>query len=100
MPAPQTAPRPFIVEIRPTAWQQIAPLSQDIHLALLARLSTLAELASLGPPSAPVPSQEAPGEPSLSFVVGDLTARYEVESQARSVRLLGIARRASEQDSG
>ncbi len=89
----QQPQRPFIIEIIPTAWKQIAHLSQDMYLVLQERLRTLVELASTGRHPRPAPSRESLAEVSSSFVVGDLAAIYEADHQARAIRLLEIARR-------
>jgi hypothetical protein len=85
--------RPFIIEITPTAWKQIAQLPQDTYLALQERLRTLVELASTGRHPRPAPSHEPLVEISSSFVVGDLAAIYEADHHSRAIRLLEVARR-------
>jgi hypothetical protein len=83
----------FTSEIAPTAWKQISYLPQDMYLALQARLRTLANLATLGRHPVPAPIRGADLEASLSFLLGDFAALYEVDFQARVIRLLEIARR-------
>jgi hypothetical protein len=83
----------FTSEIAPTAWKQISRLPQDMYLALLARLRTLASLATVGRHPVPAPIRGADLETSLSFLLGDFAALYEVDFQGRVIRLLEIARR-------
>jgi mRNA-degrading endonuclease RelE of RelBE toxin-antitoxin system len=83
----------FTSEIAPTAWKQISRLSQDMYLALQARLRTLANLATVGRHPVPAPIRGAGLETSLSFLLGDFAALYEVDFQARVIRLLEIAKR-------
>jgi hypothetical protein len=83
----------FTSEIAPTAWEQISRLPQDMYLALLARLRTLASLATVGRHPVPAPIRGADLETSLSFLLGDFAALYEVDFQGRVIRLLEIARR-------
>jgi hypothetical protein len=89
----QKPQHPFIIEITPTAWKQIAHLPQDMYLVLQERLRTLVELASAGRHPRPAPGHESPVEISSSFVVGDLAAIYEADHQTRAIRLLEVARR-------
>jgi mRNA-degrading endonuclease RelE of RelBE toxin-antitoxin system len=83
----------FTSEIAPTAWKQISRLPQDMYLALLARLRTLASLATVGRHPVPAPIRGANLETALSFLLGDFAALYEVDFQRRVIRLLEIARR-------
>lgn len=83
----------FTSEIAPTAWKQISHLPQDMYLALLARLRLLASLATVGRHPVPAPIRGADLETSLSFLLGDFAALYEVDFQGRVIRLLEIARR-------
>lgn len=83
----------FTSEIAPTAWRQISRLPQDMYLALMARLRTLANLATVGRHPVPAPIRGANLETSLSFFLGDFAALYEVDFQGRVIRLLEIARR-------
>lgn len=89
----QQPQRPFIIEITPKAWKQIAQFPQDMYLVLQERLRTLVELASAGRHPSPASGHESPVELSSSFVVGDLAAIYEVDHQAGAIRLLEVARR-------
>lgn len=89
----QKPQRPFIIEITPKAWKQIAQLPQDMYLVLQERLRTLVELASAGRHPSSASSHESPVELSSSFVVRDLAAIYEADHQAGAIRLLEVARR-------
>jgi len=93
MPHTQDSLSPFTSQITPTAWGQIAQLPQEKYLALEERLRALANMATTGQHPVPVPSRGVEVECSLSFVVGDLAALYEVDFQARVIRLLEVARR-------
>src|SRR5687768_4780799 len=85
--------QPFTVEIMPTAWKQIAYLSQDMYRMLRDRLKMLAELATAGwhPSALPIHTGRVQG--SLSFVVGNFAALYDVDPHSRLIRLLEVARR-------
>jgi hypothetical protein len=93
MPHTENSHAPFTSEIAPTAWSQLAHLPQETYLALMSRLRTLANMATMGRHPVPVPTSGAEVETSLSFVVGDLAALYEADFQARVIRLLELARR-------
>src|SRR5512140_2423792 len=83
----------FSREIAPMAWQQIAQLPQDVFVALLARLRTLANLASTvrHPPPGLLRGIEV--ETSSSFTVGEFAALYEADFHMRVIRLLEVTRR-------
>jgi hypothetical protein len=95
VPHPEDSPAPFISEITPKAWGQIAHLPRETYLALQERLVALANMATAGRHPVPVPARGAEVETSLSFVMGELVALYEVDFQARVMRLLEVARRLS-----
>ncbi len=84
---------PFTVEIMPTAWKQIAHLSQDMYRVLRERLRVMADLASAGwhPSTLPIRTEQV--QSSLSFMVGNFAALYEVDPRSRLIRLLEVARR-------
>jgi mRNA-degrading endonuclease RelE of RelBE toxin-antitoxin system len=83
----------FTVEIMPTAWKQIAHLSQDMYRMLRERLKMLADLASAGWHPSAVPIHTGQVQSSLSFVVGNFAALYDVDPHSRLIRLLEVARR-------
>lgn len=93
MPSTEDSLSLFSSEIAPTAGQQFAHLPQETYRALLTHVRTLANLASLGWHPAPVPISGAGLKTSLSFRVGEVVALYEVDFQARVVRLLEVTRR-------
>jgi mRNA-degrading endonuclease RelE of RelBE toxin-antitoxin system len=83
----------FTVEIMPTAWKQIAHLSQDVYRMLRERLRMLADLASAGWHPSAMPIHTGQVRSSLSFMMGDYAALYEVDLHSRLIRLLEVARR-------
>ena len=85
--------QPFTVENMPTAWKQIAHLSQDMYRLLREKLQLLADLASTGwhPSALPIHSAQVQG--SLSFMVGNFAALYEADAYSRTIRLIEMARR-------
>jgi mRNA-degrading endonuclease RelE of RelBE toxin-antitoxin system len=85
--------QPFTVEIMPTAWKQIAHLSQDMYRVLRERLRTLADLASAGWHPWQVPIHTTHVQASLSFMMGEFAALYEADTRSRVIRLLEVARR-------
>jgi mRNA-degrading endonuclease RelE of RelBE toxin-antitoxin system len=85
--------QPFTVEILPTAWKQIAYLSQDMYRMLRERLRMLAELASAGWHPSALPIHTGQVQSALSFMVGNFAALYEVDPHSRLIRLLEVARR-------
>lgn len=89
----ESSVQPYTVEIMPTAWKQIAYLSQDMYRMLRERLKMLAELASAGWHPSALPIHTGQVHSSLSFVVGNFAALYEVDPHSRFVRLLEVARR-------
>jgi mRNA-degrading endonuclease RelE of RelBE toxin-antitoxin system len=95
MADPDHSPCPFTVEITPTAWKQIARLHQETYRVLRERLCTLADMASAGQHPFPVPTCAEGVVVSLSFVVDDFAALYEVDTHSRILRLLEVARRLS-----
>ncbi|HEX8698499.1 MAG TPA: hypothetical protein VF815_06670, partial [Myxococcaceae bacterium] len=84
---------PFTVEILPTAWKQIAYLSQDMYRQLRERLCMLADMASAGWHPSALPIHVGQVHSSLSVMVGDFAALYEVDPHTRLIRLLEVARR-------
>ena len=93
MPYTEDSSALFCREITPNASMQIAHLPQEVFVALLARLRTLASLASTGRHPVPVPLSGAGVETSLSFMVGDFAALYEADFRERVIRLLEVTRR-------
>ena len=85
--------QPFTVEILPTAWKQIAHLSQDMYRVLREKLQLVADLATAGwhPSSLPIHSAQVQG--SLSFMVANFVALYEADAFSRTIRLIELARR-------
>jgi mRNA-degrading endonuclease RelE of RelBE toxin-antitoxin system len=90
---PESSLRPFTVEISPTAWKQIAHLSQDMYRVLRERLRTLADLASVGCHPVHISTGKARVQATMSFMVGDFAALYEADPHSRIIRLLEVARR-------
>jgi hypothetical protein len=84
---------PFTVEIMPTAWKQIAHLSQEMYRVLRERLQLLADLASAGWHPTLLPIHTAQVQGSLSFMVGNFAALYEADPHSRIIRLIELARR-------
>lgn len=93
MPHTEDSPSPFTSEITPTAWGQISHLPRETYRALQERLQTLANMATTGRHPVPMPVRGAEVETSLSFVMDDLAVLYEVDFQARVIRLMEVARR-------
>jgi len=85
--------QPYTVEIMPTAWKQIAHLSQDMYRVLRERLKMVAELASTGWHPSAMPIHTGQVQSSLSFMVGNFAALYDVDPHLRLIRLLEVARR-------
>ncbi len=85
--------QPFTVEIMPTAWKQIAHLSQDMYRVLREKLQLLADLASSGWHPSALPIHTAQVQGSLSFIVGNFAALYEADAYSRTIRLIELARR-------
>lgn len=89
----ETYLQPFTVEIMPTAWKQIAHLSQDMYRVLREKLQLLADLASSGWHPSALPIHTAQVQGSLSFMVGNFAALYEADAYSRTIRLIELARR-------
>lgn len=84
--------RPYRVEITPAAWKQVAHLPQDAYVALQEWLRTVAERVSVERGSLTGSRAESPSPGDCSFTWGDLSARYEVDTERQVVRLTELAR--------
>ncbi len=88
----------YTVDIRPSAWSQLATLTTDDYALVRARLDTIAaELMATQPPS-PSPSSQAPSADTRAFVVGGYAVLYAVDAERGWVTLLEITRRIPEEE--
>jgi mRNA-degrading endonuclease RelE of RelBE toxin-antitoxin system len=87
----------YTVDIRPSAWSQLATLTTDDYALIRARLDTVAaELRVSQPP--PSPSSQAPSADTRAFVVGGYAVLYTVDAERGRVTLLEVTRRIPEEE--